>query len=85
MPVQAVPVLSTVRRGPMKGSDMKVKYMGTAPGQAEQIQLGFFVFERGETYDINARAVADMKLRERGGFVVAEAARKPKKQEMNNE
>lgn len=51
---------------------MKVRYCGTAAGQAEEIAVGGMRFVRGFVYQLDAADVERCRLLTRGGFELAE-------------
>ena len=46
---------------------MKLRYVGTAPGQAEEIRISGAIYQRGSVYDVD-EATAKVLLR-KGGFI----------------
>jgi hypothetical protein len=46
---------------------MKLRYVGTAPGQAEEIRISGAKYQRGNVYDVD-EATAKVLLR-KGGFI----------------
>jgi hypothetical protein len=54
----------------------KLVYLGTAPGQAECVQIGGLRFERGEVYELDAELAE--RLLARGGFDAVKPARSKK-------
>lgn len=55
----------------------KLKYLGTARGQAESVLIGGLCFERGEIYELDAELAE--RLLVRGGFDVVKPAKSAKR------